>query len=194
MNKLLILILIVCCSFDNPSCAKLDIIILADYSGSIYSYESFIVRAISNFNNKLNLSNDGIRLGIVVFNNSAYTIQKLTGDNKDISNAIVNLNYIKGTGSTALNEGLALALKNISTEREDVKRIIIVISDGAPDSPSKAMEVVNNIGKENILICTVLVNSSEVNKTFMRNISSNCYVETDYNSLSDQLNQLDICL
>lgn len=200
---ILILILFLFSSSFTPTkrvntCLQMDLILLADFSKSIRGQEQFIVDAMSAFVNKFDLSENGLKIGIVVFNTYTYTISRLTTDKKDLLEKLKALSKNQGNYGTEMSKGFeACNLELFSeTARPTYRKLIIIITDGDPDSEDvkDAYHVATKIKNMGVGICGVMVQDSSSRPTFLDSIClKNCYVEADYNSLVDELRKFDVC-
>ena len=181
--------------YDN-NCTQLDIVLVGDLSQSVEHQKGYLIEACYNFMRDLNVSDANIRLGIVTFTGGSVAHVILSGNKKIIKQGIQNINKVYSGGSTNMLSGLVTAKSMLDKNgRFHVKKIIILISDGAPNFPSHApLNFGNLIKSEGIIICSIYLDSSEGNRKFMRNISSDCYKESNYKELSNTLNNLNFCL
>src|SRR6478735_4757059 len=117
-----------------PGCSNLDIIILADYSGSVRGNERFVYQAISSFSQKLNISEDDIHLGVIKFSNYSEVICPLEGDRSELNSRISILRSELPSGTTNLGSAMYGAFDEFEVRgRKGYERIVIIISDGEPD-------------------------------------------------------------
>ncbi len=180
--------------YDN--CLQLDIVLLGDYSGSMAGHEKEITQAFNEFIDQLPLSETSIKMGLITFANKGTLITNLTSDKDQIKNDINGLNQIQAGGSTNMADGLYLAFNElISNGRKDYKKMVIVVSDGAPMNPEKTMTVINQLKLSNVGVCGIFIRSYMGDPQFMKSITSDfCYVESDYENLIVALKNLDICI
>lgn len=180
---------------NSGGCLKMDIIILADYSSSVYDNHNYVIEAVNEFVNRFNLSEDGIRIGVTVFNTEVYEISNLTSNSKELKEKISGLHEAKPSGTTNLYGALLNANFQLSnSNREYVDKMIIIISDGAPNLPSKTEEIIYNMRNHHnkLQFCSVFVDSGSASEDFMIRISD-LYVSTRYATLVETLERLDIC-
>ncbi len=179
-----------------PGCNDLDIIVLADYSSSVDGNEKFIYSAISSFERGLDISPDNVNLGVVVFNNYSEVICPLEGNLKEINDRIALLSDYLASGTTNLSSALYSAFDEFNTRgREGYKKIVIVISDGQPDSPEDTYKITQQLKLVGIEIFTIMINDEVSNPEYMKSISSkNNFYNTDYQGLVKTLEQLNLCL
>ncbi len=169
------------------SCLRMDIIVVTDLSQSVSGNQQFIADATQLFVDRFELSEEGVRIGIVGFSSSAWSIAPLTNDKDTLAGSIAKIRRHFPEGSTDLGAGLYLALEQFLNEgRPDYQKVVILISDGDPDSQLYAVMAANQLKDIGIMILGVLVASPDQNTRFMAEIS-NYYLETDYK-------KLDICL
>ena len=182
----------------TPQCRQIDIILVVDMSGSVYRHEEFVVEAVDAFVNRFNLSNDGIRIGVIVFASEVDTkvVSAITG-NKDILNSRLDyLRTLNANGTTALANALFITANEfIDSGRPNVHRVVVVLSDGEPDNVNyshlRALELMQI---HNVLMCGILIRTNGINENFMRLIAPDCYVSVEYEELVTILKQLSICI
>jgi len=177
--KLLFLVL---CLWQD--CLKIDIILVGDFSGSVRGKEAFIQAAFNSFIQGLPLSEDGVRLGVVVFSDNAEIVQHLTSER-------FQLDSLEASGTTNLSEALQLSLDEFNRNGRDVRKIIILISDGIPDDPDGAKLIASQLKLVGVGICGILVEGG--NNEYMQEISS-VYAKSNYENLLEQIKQLSGCL
>ncbi len=195
-------------------CLQMDIMLLGDFSSSVQGYESFISGAFSEFVQQFELSEYGIKIGLVTFTTTAYLNCPLTNNTKLLRSRINDLKYFNGVGHTNMLDAFAIAQNQfIINGRDDYKKIIIVISDGEPDSGEEVLKLANVIKQSKIGICGILVMKNKTEEedndslfyyfygkpidgnVVMKKISSDfCYVESNYDNLIKELKKLDICM
>lgn len=196
MRNLLILpLFLLLLSFEtkDKGCLEMDIVILADLSGSVENYEPFVVEAVEAFVNKTDISEEGIRLGIIGFNDNPFIISPIYGDKEEIKNNIHSFDF-SGHDLTNMTDALQLSLIELFKERQSVQKLLIIISDGAVSDRSTTRLTIEQLKAVNVGICAVLIRNSSSQNDFMKEISSGCYVETSYESLVTELAKMDTCL
>ncbi len=191
MLNLLILIL-----FPYLGCNNLDIMVLADYSGSVLGNEKFVHQAIYSFGNKLDISEDNVNLGIITFNSYTDLLCPLSSDKTEVMDKIEIMSNFVPKGTTDLGSALYGAFDELSNKgRENYKKIIIVICDGAPDYPQPVQEIASNLKDIGIQIYTILINSRTSNSEYMYKLASpNSFYNTDFPGLTKTLEQINLCL
>lgn len=179
-----------------PGCNNLDIIVLADYSGSVKGHERFLHKAISTFSEGLDISPDNVNLGIVTFNAYSEVLCPLEDDRRELGDRIALLANYEGEKTTNLSSAFYSAFDEFSTHgREGYKKIIIVISDGQPDYPEDTYKAAEQVKMVGIQIFTILIQDGIANSDYMRSISSDgCFFSSDYGTLTKTLSELNLCL
>lgn len=180
------------------SCLQMDIMLLGDFSASVDGHEKFVTDAFSAFVNKFDLDENGLKIGVIGFSNDATLISPLTSDKEKISTGIdkwVESDYGTG-GTTNMKDAMFLAMNEFTVNgRTLYRKLLIVVSDGKPDSPDQVLAISEQFKSMNIGVCGVLIVAENYDDKYMKNLSSNfCYVETDYNNLIEELKKMDICL
>lgn len=181
---------------SNLSCLQMDIMIVGDFSASIHGHEKFVNESFIAFANQFDLSEDGIKIGVVAFNSDAVLVSPLTSKKDTLINGINKWKNNVKIGSTNMHEGIRLAMHEFATNGQFLHRkMIIIISDGLPNNVDEVLNYAEAIKVSNIDICSVLIITKHNDPDFMKKISSNyCYVESSYENLIYELKKLDICL
>lgn len=178
---------------EKYTCLEMDVIILVDISGSLAGYELYIHSAMNSFIDGIKLQEDGIKLGVVVFSSDSYVKSPLSSNKNSIRENIRNIG--SDQRSTNMTEGLYVSLNElVSNGRQGVKKLIIVISDGAVDSDYGTKLAAEQLRMTNISICSVLILGETINRQLMKDISGGCYIESSYENLVKEIEKLDICI
>ena len=195
----------------SEDCLRLDVILIGDTSDSVIGYESFIDTAFTSFVDKFEMADQSIRMGVIQFSDDAHVLCHLTGD-KQIVKKSLNKFKEKANGSTNMLAAFWAAVREFKTNgRLDVKKVIVIVSDGEPSSIIETTSVATHLKDTlGIDICGVLVVKIDnddgsfqmmynvrdsYSPQFMKNISSDfCYVESDFKTLKNKLMRLSICL
>lgn len=178
---------------EISGCLEMDIIILCDLSGSVEGKEQFITEAVTTFVDKIDISETGIRVGVMGFNEIPFIVSGLNGNKEEIKHLVEDYPF-SGEGLTYMSTGLQVAFNELSRDRPGVQKLIILISDGAASDEDDAMTVVDQLKFVNVGICGVLIRNASSDSDFMKKISNGCYVESSYESLVVELAKMDICL
>ena len=170
--------------------------ILADYSGSVQGSEKFLYNSISSFEKGLDISEDNVNLGIVVFNSYSEVICSLESDPREIRDRIELLSTYVAGGTTNLSSALYSAFDEFATKgRDGYKKIIIIISDGQPDYGDDTYKVAQQVKSLGMQIYTILIDNNISNTAYMKSIASEgCFYNTDYEGLVKTLEQINLCL
>lgn len=176
----------------NVGCLEADIIILADVSMSIDGYEVFLNTAIVSFIDGLQITENGIRVGIISFAGSADVVVPITGDPDVVDD---KFKKFKPAGTTDMASGL-MEVKNEFrlNGREGYQKIVVIISDGDTKNIDECIAMVDAMMAENIMVCGVLILNDDSKDGFMARISGTCYLRSAYQNLIVELNRLDFCL
>jgi len=181
----------------SPSCLQMDIFIIGDFSTSIDGNERFVADAMLEFTDRFDLSDYGLKIGIIGFGSEASLITPLTSDREVIISGINKYLEDEDGGTTNMTAALNMGLAEFYSKsaRPDYRKLIVLISDGDPDSSNEVYALASQIKSMGIGICGVLVQASVNKPEYMRIISSEfCYVESDYKNLVSELQKLDICM
>jgi Mg-chelatase subunit ChlD len=178
---------------QSKGCLKADVIVLVDVSGSIDGYEDQIHLALVGFVDGLDISEEGIRAGIIAFADNATTLCPLTGDHDTFDDTFKRVR--SDNGSTNMKEGVIAVLDEYSQRgRPDAVKVVIVISDGATQFQAETLRLLESLSLIQALVCSVLIKNTVSDVEFMKQVGGNCYLETDYGQLYKELERLDFCL
>ncbi len=179
----------------QPDCLELDIMLVGDYSGSIKGNEQFIAEAFTSFSSQFKLSETGINIGVVTFGSDAYLVSPLTSSQETLDSGLDIMSRMVCDGSTNMISALQLASIQLSKGRPNVQDVIIIVSDGYPDHATETITIAEQIKQlQHVMICTILVNGTSIDEKMLQDLSSNCYVRSDYLQLSNEIKELDLCL
>lgn len=181
---------------EPSSCLEMDIILIGDYSGSVIGHEKFIADAFSSFVSQFELSEETMKIGLITFNSKAKLISPITSSKSTLETHINELYTIPAMSTTNMSDALYMALNEFnSSGRPGFRKLIILVSDGAPDTPTQTKQIADQLKLSNVSICGVLIQNGEANDDYMKNISSNfCYVQSNFANLTNELKKLDICI
>jgi len=171
-------------------------ILVADKSSSVQTNKMFITEALLAFVDRFQLSENGIKIGIVGFSTEAKLYNELSDNKEEILNNIPIMQIDDNLGtSTSIDLGLYVAANELKNHgREGTFKVIVIITDGNPDSEYSALNSAQYIKDiNNYNICGIFVKNNS-DDSFLKKISSdNCYVETYFENLIQELNKLDVC-
>lgn len=198
MKKVLLslLLFVSSISFGNDnSCLQIDIILVADFSSSVENYQYFISSALQAFANRFELSEGTVKIGLIVFSDYPRLLCPLTSDGERLKKEIDEVSTLVPEGETYMGEAFLLAMDEINKNgRAGYKRMIIIISDGYPTWRESTLRINNQVKGNNISVCSVLIKVNVCDGEFMKDISTNCYVESNYENLILALESLDVCI
>lgn len=213
--KIFATVLILLCSMsmkEEAGCLQLDIILIADLSGSVRGFEPFVSNALNAFTDKFDLDEEGIEIGAIVFNTNSYLLSRITSNKKELDTKLKSMAFITAIGDTNMLLALQMAIDEFMAHgRRGFSKIIVIVSDGVPSDSEKTAEQIKGIG---ITVCGVFIDNTPTEKnkddeysgygnthtvnndsTFMKTISSpGLYVKSNYQGLVDELGKLDVCL
>lgn len=200
--NLILLILVFNVNTLKSQCLQRDIILIGDFSHSTIGYENFIKDAFNSFIDQFYLSENTIQIGVVIFSQDAFLISPLSFEKEKLKKLVSVMDQKTYVGKTNIFDALNVSYNELNNNgRENIKKNIILISDGdangpfVTDIPYLITEINNN---PLFTICSILVDSKSKNEIFMKNISKNnnenCYYSTKYDFLVEVLLRLDICM
>jgi len=136
-------------SIINCYCtSKLDIYFVLDNSGSIGNTNWLLMRQFTkNITDSLDISANGVNVGIVDFGYDGYSLLRLSSDRNTVAKTLLNMKY-RGE-NTNTKAGLYAAVGDITgvfpnnqsstgktpTGRPGVTKVLLLITDGLPNTP-----------------------------------------------------------
>lgn len=194
MKRLLIMLLFISSNLYSQGCLKMDIMILFDMSASIFGNEHKIENAANIFIEGINLSNEGIRAGIVAYNSDTFGMQQLTSDKSLLFAATKYISSRKPDYSTNMSNALSVAQSELLNERS-VQKMVIIITDGDPDDRGKTYIQAMLMQDIGILVAAIFIKTGDSNEPFLESICTpGMYIRTSYKTLATEIMKLDICL
>lgn len=196
-------------------CLKLDIMVVVDVSSSIPTTRfPAIVNSVLAFANRFELSEEGIKLGIVKFSDGAQLMSPLTTDTNLL---LMGIGGIQPTnGNTDMHAALDIAGNEFLTNgRKGYSKIVVLITDGDPTYKDRAFSSAELLKTGlGVKIFGIFVdNKNEIDvdlarmfsyqgtsggnggeKTLEALSSEGCYLKSNYETLLDEIEKLDICL
>src|SRR5580765_7016118 len=127
-------------SICRSQCLQMDLILIGDFSASVSGNEVYISEAFQSFARKLQVSPDGIQIGVIAFNSDTYLISPLNDDPYDLNSRIITLRQFESNSTTNLSAAL-LSATELLTKGRDVRKMIIIVSDGDVDSKDQTFAV-----------------------------------------------------
>lgn len=197
-------------SIVTAQCLDGDIMVIADFSGSVKGYETEIFNSVDALCQRFSNTSDNVRIGVIGFATLLYDISELS-HNIDSVRFNVNKyrNYLNGDGLTYLSGAIEYSTKVLLQNREIGRdMIMIIISDGNPNSRYRTTDEAEYAKSVGIKICVVYVPSSlyyyEQEETgiyrkktsiYLQSISTdNCYsFVDDYKNLENNIKNFQIC-
>lgn len=160
------------------TCLNLDLVTVADFSGSVEGHEQFICSGISEI---AKLDGEDLRQALITFD---YTSRLEYGFSQP-----EKFECPSASGGTNLHSALVKAAELFD---RNSGRVIVIISDGVPDDIEMCLELANLLRASGVRIYGVLINSSIASETVMKQISD-VYVSTDYEHLVKEIKKLSFC-
>jgi len=193
--KILALVLITLLTSSTPQCLRLDLILIGDMSSSVEGHQKFVSNAFKGFIQKYELSDEGLRIGIITFNSDAKVICSLSSNKDTLISRSSRIANKLTDGNTYLEQALNSSLDEFAQNgRYGYKKMLVIVSDGDVNNESICLNMFKAVKTAGVKVCSVLILDSTPRPEFMKEISSDCYVATKYESLHDELQKLSICL
>lgn len=180
----------------NLGCLEADILLVADLSGSINGNEDFVADAYVAFINRFELADHRMRIGAYAFSKNVHLISHLTSDKAALLSAVeVMRKNPYGTSTNLTSAMLHAGGEYVSNWRREIRRILILISDGHADNRATFLASVAQLKQElGVEVCGIYVDTYEGKPKDMLSISEPyCYVASNYEQLVEILERLNIC-
>ena len=200
MKFFLVLFMCTLCvtQISYAQCTKADIVILVDYSGSISGNESAVKKALVASAGIFDGASD-MRVSIVTFSDNFEVVVPFTANLVLYSHQVNRLEVVSDN-STRMADAIDFAqLYFAQLSRPGTRKVVILVSDGKPNSPSLANTTVTNAKKDDILFFSIYISSdygySEA-KRFMLSVASEAhyFFQSSYSDLGQLLQDLDPCM
>lgn len=174
---------------ENNATALNDIVLVLDSSGSMDGDRMPTLKEASiKFSESVLKTNPNSRIAISAFGVYGYSNEVKTFDfTNDLEELTNNINSLYNDGGTPIHSGIHYADKLfMDSWNENSVKSMVIMSDGAPDSKSSALEAYNSVA-DKYNIYSVYLGSSSSAKSFMEKIQ-NCgfFNAEDVNSLIEQ--------
>jgi len=166
------------------------VVFALDVSGSMSSGNKIGLAKLAVIDNSRQLIDKGgsrVRIGVVVFGSYAETVCPLTNDINNITSTVSNLDIY---GTTAMGQGINLAISLLSETSADTIREIVLVSDGMPDDEDEALSAGSTARANGINLWLLGIGHEEVDKDFLNRISPNYLVIDSAESLSQDIANL----
>ncbi len=146
-----------------------DIILTLDMSGSMATPDFALngetvsrLTAVKDVATRFVAARTGDRIGLVIFADRAYVAAPLTHDLTAVSRAITEAEIGLTGRSTAISDGLGLALKRI-VDQPSTSKVIVLLSDGR-DTAARldAEQVATLAGEDNVRVHTIALGPEDL--------------------------------
>ena len=117
-------------SFEKKQLSNIDIVLCIDVSESMGCHAKLRYAKLAATGIAKSAIENGERIGLVAFSNSATTIHKVTNKEHEITNALVEMEPHQFTN---VGDGIKKALELLLKDKAPNKKQIIIISDGIPN-------------------------------------------------------------
>lgn len=196
MAKYLI-ILIFTITTGYSQCLQLDILVVADLSGSTNNKHEHIINGLNAFVNRFDLAEDKVKISPVIFAKQNITLSRLSSNKQKLIQSIDSIGYYDIGQSTYMHDALVRGLHYFTMDaRIDSQKIIVIVSDGDVAYPAAVRKVIN-IAKSSYyyqIYSVYLYTTTGSKPQFMREIASEGgYLESSYELLFKALEALDMC-
>ena len=136
---------------------------------------------IDNAKNLIDLGGECYQVGIVSFASDAELVCEPTSNINDIENKVSNINV---TGSTAMHEGIELAMKVLKKTSSETTRDMVMLTDGMPDDSYATLKMAQEAKSSGITLSIIGVGSDNVDDDFLSQITPNTLIIDDPGSIN----------
>lgn len=182
---------------NAQGCLQANIIILLDWSGSVNGDEAIISYSAMKYASELKLSDAGIKLSIITFNDVAKVIAPLSGNASLIQAMLVKLAGFPASGGSELCPAIKVAGYEYVNDPRNVRNILIIISDGLLYDVSYSVHDINELINDiNLSVYAIQINNDAFgyyNLLELVGANKNHVTQTTNNGLLETLKTLDIC-
>lgn len=156
---------------DPPTCkVPVDIAFLIDGSGSISSSDFSLMKQFAReLATNFTISSEDANFAVIQFSDRSQNLFGLSSDKETIVRGIAGMNQMKS--STNMDDGLETTLKVLQGSKRTVTQVVIMFTDGEPDSGNNPVAVAEKLKNADIEIYTVGVGSG-VNPELLKKIAS----------------------
>jgi len=121
----------------QPSC-PMNLIIALDFSGSERAYLGEIQTVLHALTDTYELHETNLKVGIVTFNRGAQMILPLTGDTKQLDEALETLRIPRTVYATDIHAAIEMADEEFRRHSEpSIPKYFVLVSDGDPHAHSR---------------------------------------------------------
>ncbi|MFC5277885.1 VWA domain-containing protein [Halorubrum rubrum] len=162
-----------------PSCVQL----VLDTSGSIGGDIDTVEDAANDLANDILDANDDNAVGATTFADDADVVNSVTEDWSDLSD-------LPATGSTGMSDGISEAGDDLEDCPDDHDRIMVIFTDGAPDSQSAAEDAADALPGD---IELYAIGVAGANKEFLEDLTGdedNVFVVADDTTAEEAIEQV----
>ncbi len=139
--------------------------LLLDCSGSMDGYKLTTAKqAVVKF--AVSAIRQGYRVGVIAFGTNPWVAVEMTGDNRALASAMKSLEI---SGSTNMAGALALARTKLTINSTKSKAVVLV-TDGAPDERSSALNEARRM--KNVGIRIITIGTDDADLGFLKQIST----------------------
>ena len=178
----------------GSACGKVDVVIVADYSGSMDGSEYHVTSAIEEFVESLDVSPEGVNIAIISFHSFVYVQTPLTGDRAQLRGAVSVLRKEVATGTTKMDMALSQAKVELFSQRLNATKIVVLITDGYPDSKESTSAEGRDLLNMGVRLCGVYIGDGDDGAKFLNDVTMGCYSRSTPLSLIEALKKITICL
>lgn len=195
MKTILCLILLLGSSFRfNDNCLQLDLILIGDLSGSVQGKENFVSEAFFSLIEENDID-ENFKVGIIIFNDDPTLISILSSDSERLKKDVLSIRTRRALGGTILSTTLQMSLiQFMNYGNVNHKKMIILVTDGSIDDKYETSLTIMKLKQLGVIICGVMISDGVSNVEFFKLACGECYVESNYANLIQEIKKLDVCL
>jgi molecular chaperone DnaK len=167
------------------------VVFAVDNSGSMSGAKIAAAKEalVNNAGKLLALGGEGCRVGIVGFSSTADILCRPTSNMAEISRAAASMNAF---GTTAMDEGIRLAIQMVLAAPEDTDRDVVMLTDGMPDDNrrSETLRAAGEAQSRSVTLSSIGVGQSDVDEGFLAQLSPMSLVIDKADGISDAMTTL----
>lgn len=160
------------CPVEAPG--RADILLALDHSGSMRQDGKAVAAhgAVRQFTSWVDFAHD--RLGLLVFNETAYIVQPLTGRRERVLSALDELPI--PSGGTYVAQAIGLAAREFAyAGRPDAAQVLVLLTDGL-DDPSAMQAAARAVHRQGIVVMVIALGSDAAGAALRSVASSERFV------------------
>ena len=146
---------------------------------------------VNNARDLIAQGGDACRVGVVTFSETAEIACRPTNELSKLESAIWP---IEPVSTTAMDKGIELAMDLITSAPGEYDRVIVMLTDGMPDSDceQKTLDVAETARNDGVKVCSLGIGSDDVDEDYLNSLTAGelTLVIDDLGEMSDGISTL----